>query len=204
MERAHQLSADRSSYRFISHDVHLGCEYALSCATKRAGQLGLPRSILVGSLLRSKIHHVDVGSEAHIVSQVPALVIRIFVDDDVVPGPIPIPAKRKVGRCNTPIPSVKPESVGSAACKVPSMRRTEAAREVTMLPGMIEMVVRIVGAGIMPHPMIAGIDVGHVRMARLVAVIPRLHWRGGLRLLSGVVCLVRGRCLRRFIGRRSA
>jgi hypothetical protein len=48
---------------------------------------------------------------------------------------------------------------------------TEPAREVPMLPRMIEMVVRIITAGVMPDPLIAVINVRGIWVPGLVAII---------------------------------
>ena len=71
-------------------------------------------------LLGSEIHHVNISSEANVVGQVPAVVIGIFVDDDVVAIPVPTVAESEIGGRNAPVPSVEPEAIGSAAAEVPS------------------------------------------------------------------------------------
>src|SRR5271167_1459087 len=82
---------------------------------KRAGDLPSRfSSTYVRQLLWSEIHDMDVGSEAHVVGQVPAIVVRILVDNDVVAGPIPITAESKVDRGNAPVPSAKPEPAWAA------------------------------------------------------------------------------------------
>jgi hypothetical protein len=51
------------------------------------------------------------------------------------------------------------------------MVAAKTARKVSVLPRMIEMEVRIVPTGVMPHPLFASIDVRGVRVPGLVAVI---------------------------------
>jgi hypothetical protein len=59
------------------------------------------------------------------------------------------------------------------------MARAEAAREVSVLPRMIDMVMRIILARVVPDPLITFIDVRNVWVAGLVAVIP--VFLGGMR-----------------------
>ncbi len=118
---------------------------------------------------------MDVGSETHVVGEVPAIVVRIFVDDNLVAIPVPIPCESKVDRGDIPVPPVEPESIGTAAREVPSVGWTEAAAEATMLPRMLKMEACIITAGIMPYPVVRRIDVRRIGMAGLVAVVPLLE-----------------------------
>jgi hypothetical protein len=60
--------------------------------------------------------------------------------------------------------------------------RAEAARETPVLPGAIDVVGRIVSAGIVPDPAAAlGMDVRRVRMSGLVA---KIALRGFARLVE--------------------
>jgi hypothetical protein len=54
---------------------------------------------------------------------------------------------------------------------MPDVLRAEPARKVSVLPRMIEMVVRIIPAGVMPNPLTARVDVGGVWVPRLVTKI---------------------------------
>lgn len=82
---------------------------------------------------------VDVGAEADVIGEVPANVIGIFVDDDVVASPVPVVAIANVRACNAEIETVKPEAGRTAAGEMPDMAFAKAAAEVAMLPRMIEM-----------------------------------------------------------------
>jgi hypothetical protein len=118
----------------------------------------------------AQIHDVHVGAEAWVIGEVPAGVVGVFVDDDVVGIPEPATHVRKVVRGDAPIPIVEAESIGTAACETPAMRRAEAAVPVTVLPRMVDVVVRVVGTAVVADPLIA-VDVWGVGMARLVGVV---------------------------------
>ena len=110
---------------------------------------------MVGRVLADympKILNVHVGTEAHIVGKVPAGVVRIFVDDDLVRVPEPVRAEGEVGCSDGPEPTIEPEPAGTTALNDPGMLRAETARKVAMLPWLVEMIGRIVAPGIMTNP----------------------------------------------------
>jgi len=142
----------------------------------------------VSSILCSQILHVDVGSQAHVVGQVPAIVIGIFVDDDVVAAPVPAIAKANIVRSYAEIEAAEPEAAGTAASEMPNVPATESASEASVLKGMVEMIVRIVTSGVVANPFSVGMDVGRVRMTNLIVEMAvllgrmrRAHGRGTVR-----------------------
>jgi hypothetical protein len=104
-------------------------------------------------------------------------VIWILINHDLVRIPEPVIAKAVVVWGNAKVEAAKPEALPVPSCKPKDMAGTEPAREAPMLPRMIEMVVRIITAGVMPDPLITAIDVRGVRVPGLVAIIAVL--RGG-------------------------
>ena len=112
--------------------------------------------------------HID--AEAHVIGQIPADVVRILVDDDFIRVPEPAVAESYVGSRDIPVPSIEPEPAGSAACEPPNVPGAKAAGKVTVRPRIVEMVARIVGAGIVTNPGIS-IHVRSIGVARLVAVV---------------------------------
>ena len=95
---------------------------------------------------------MDIDPKAYVVGEVPAWVVGIFVENDVVAIPVPAIAETEVIWGDTEIESAKPESTGTTTGKMPSVVRPEASGKAAMLPGMIEMVVRVIGAGIVSDP----------------------------------------------------
>lgn len=112
---------------------------------------------------------MDIGSEPNVIGKVPADVIGIVIDDDVIGIPQPAVTETNVVWCNREIKTAEPEATGTTACKVPDMAASDTAGEVAMFPGMIQMVMGIVAAGIMANPLSIGMDVGSIRMSFLVA-----------------------------------
>jgi hypothetical protein len=79
------------------------------------------------------------------------------------------------------------------------MAFTEAAGEVPMLPGMIQMIVRVIRAGIVADPLIVGVDVRGVGVAIFVGVfwrcrmLNRLGWSRPMRRNVASTDAVNGR-----------
>jgi hypothetical protein len=145
---------------------------------------------LSGRVLAAQIQHVNVGAQSHVVSQVPADVVGIFIDDDVIAIPEPAVDIADIVRRDAEIETAKPESVRTAAPEPPDMMRAERTGETPVFPWMIEVVVGVVPAGVMPHPLIVGrVNVRRLRMARPIVKLAVI--RGGIRLSyvrGGVGC----------------
>ena len=95
-------------------------------------------------LLGSEIHHVDVDAEADVVGEIPAWVVGIGIEDDVVGIPEPAVAIAEVGGSDAEVVSAKPEAGRTAAADPPDLACADAAGETAMLPGVVE----VVGGGI--------------------------------------------------------
>ena len=114
---------------------------------------------------------MDVGSQPDIVGEVPAVVVGIFVDDNVIAVPEPIPAEPDVVGCDAEVETAEPEAAGTASSEMPDVAAAETAGEVTVLPGVIDMVVRIVAASVVTDPLAVGVDMRSVGMAGLVGEV---------------------------------
>jgi hypothetical protein len=111
-------------------------------------------------------------------------VVGVFVDDDIVAVPEPVAAEADVVGSDVKVEAAKSETIGAAAGEAPDVTAPESAGKVAVLPGMIEVVVRIVAAGIVANPFAVGVNVWRVGMASLVVEV---------RVFRG-----RMRCARRF------
>jgi len=126
---------------------------------------------------------VDVGAEADVVGQVETVVVGIFVDDDLVGAPLPVVAEAVVVGENAEVEAAEPEAIAPATFDAEDVAAAEAAVEAAMLPGMIDVVVRVIAAGIVADPFAIGVDVGSVGVA--VLVVKSLWLRGGVLLRPG-------------------
>ena len=97
--------------------------------------------------------------------------VRIFVNDDVVAVPEPIAAEANVIRGYAEIEAAEPETVGTASGEMSDVAAAEAAGKASVLPGMIEVVVRVVAARVMANPFAVRMDVRRVGMSGLVVEV---------------------------------
>jgi hypothetical protein len=112
---------------------------------------------------------VDVGAEPGVVGQVPAVVIGIGVDDDVIAVPQPVTDVIVVVGRYAEVKAIEKEAIAVASAQVVDVSAANAAGEAAVLPRMIEMVVGIVAAGIVTYPLIIVVDVRSFGVVRLVA-----------------------------------
>lgn len=97
--------------------------------------------------------------------------IGILIDDDVIAVPKPVIAESDIHRGYTEVEATEPESTGAASRQVPDVAPTKATREAPVLPGMIDVVVRIVAPGVVADPLAVGMDVRRVRVPALVVEV---------------------------------
>ncbi len=113
---------------------------------------------------------MDVRAQPGVIGQVPTVMVRIVVDHDLVAIPEPAVAEVIFERGDLKVEAVEPEALHAPSPEPEDMAAPDAAREASMLPGMIEVIVRIGGAGIMSDPgVVVCMDVRGIRMRRLVA-----------------------------------
>src|ERR1700689_2249618 len=111
------------------------------------------------TLLRSEVLHVNVSSQPRVVGEIPAVMVGIFVDHDLVAIPEPVGGQCQVKRGNAESPSVKPETARTAPADVPHVAASEAAGETAVLKGMIKVETGIIASSVMPYPGAVVVDV---------------------------------------------
>ncbi len=105
--------------------------------------------------------------------------IRVIVDDDVIVGPIPAIYISHIKGSDTEVVPTEPETTRTASPNPPHETRPEAAFEVAVLPGMVQMESGVVPPLIVSHPFTILVDVRGLGMSFLIAegrVISR--WAG--------------------------
>lgn len=129
-------------------------------------------------LLPAEILNMDVSAQPGVISQVPAGVIGIVVNHDIVISPIPVIDVIVVIGCHAKIKSAEPETIPVPALNPVDMPGAEFAAEASMFPGMIEVVVRVVPAGVVSHLTIClRVHVRRFGMIRLIAkAATRVTW----------------------------
>jgi hypothetical protein len=115
--------------------------------------------------LSSEISDVNVAAQSHIVGEIPAVVVGIVVDHNVVAVPEPVIAITDIKSRDAKKESAEPEAARTASAKAPPVTGAEAAFKVTMLPRMIEMEARIIAPVVVPDPLAVVMDMGGFGMS---------------------------------------
>jgi hypothetical protein len=129
----------------------------------------------------AEILDVDVGTEPGVVGQVPAVVVGIFVDDDRIAVPIPVIGVVVIVGSYAEIEAAEPKALAVSSAKVIDVAAAKAAGEAAVLPGMIEMIVRVSATGIVADPSPIVMDVRRIRMTLPIAEGARVVLRVGVR-----------------------
>jgi hypothetical protein len=108
---------------------------------------------------------VNVGPEPDVVGEIPAHVVGIFVDHDLIAIPGPVAAEAEVDWSHTEVEAAEPEAAGATAAEVPDVAASEAAGEVAVFPGMIEMEPGSVVAVVVSDPGAVVMDMRSFRMS---------------------------------------
>jgi hypothetical protein len=112
---------------------------------------------------------MHVRAKPDIVGKVPAVVIGIGIQDDVVTVPEPVAGITGVVWGHLEEEPVDIESVAPASSKPPDVLRPDRPREASLSPWMIETIVGIVATGVVSHPrVVLGMDVWGFGVARLI------------------------------------
>lgn len=138
---------------------------------------------------------MHVGAETRIVGQVPAWIVRIGVEDDIVATPVPVGAIVEIGWGHREVEVVKKEAVSRSAAQAVYVACADLAGEAAMLPRIIEVI--CLSTAVVADPAIGlGVHVRSGRVARLIwctcvalaalaAAILRALWRRAATLRLG-------------------
>src|SRR5579864_141704 len=123
---------------------------ALLAGTSRhcraAQQLLLSCSENVEPLLRSEILNMNVLAQPDVISEIPAGMVGIVVNHDIVAAPVPAIGVAIVVGGHTEIKTTEPETVTASPFNPVNMVAADFAPEVSVFPGMINMIVGITAA----------------------------------------------------------
>jgi hypothetical protein len=130
-------------------------------------------------------HDVNVNAQPDVIGQVPANMIRVLIDHNLIRIPTPVITVAVVGWSNAEVEAAKPESFPVSSCQPPDMVTAKATPEPPMLPGMVEVVSGVTAAGVMPDPLAVPVN-----LRRLWRVCPFHSPRRRAMRLCGAVLLV--------------
>jgi len=94
---------------------------------------------------------MHIGSEADIVGKIPAIVVRIFVNHDVIGVPQPVTAIIVVGGGDGEGEAAEEEPFPAASGQTPDVILSEAAGEASMLKRTVDSITRIAAAVTIPR-----------------------------------------------------
>ena len=111
---------------------------------------------------------MNVGTQPLVISQIPAIVVWVLIDHDLVAIPEPVIAEVEVVCGDAEVETTKPETLPVSSSQAEDMAAAESASKASVFPRMIDVVVGIITAGIMSDPLIVRVNVGSFRMSPLV------------------------------------
>jgi hypothetical protein len=111
---------------------------------------------------------VDVGAEPGVVSQVPTVVVRIFVNDDGIALPIPIANIAVIIRGYAEGETVEPEAIAVPAAETKHVATAKTTCKAAVLPGAIHVIAGIVASRVVANPLVI---VVYVRCFRVIGSI---------------------------------
>lgn len=114
---------------------------------------------------------MDISTEPDVVGQVPADVVGVFKDRDVVAVPQPVADVAYIEWGDVEVEATKPEPARTATAQTPDMAAAKTTREMIMFPGMVDVEAGVVASLIVAHPLAVVVDVWGFGMAFLVAEI---------------------------------
>lgn len=137
-------------------------------------------------LAGAHVLHVRIGTQSCVVCQIPAGMIGVVVDNDVVTIPEPVADVVVVVGSHTKVEAPKLEPVSIPSVQAVNKTRANGAGEMSVRPGLVEMVVGIIPPGIVAHPAIGScVNVRRIGMAGLLREITALVWLPLLWLAPG-------------------
>ncbi len=143
----------------------------MTCREQAEGLVVIRLEQVVGLLQLAvpQILDVHVHSGSSVVRQIPARMVGIVVDHNRIAVPQPIRAEADIVRSNAPIKVIEPKPLWAAAGQTKLVSLANAAGEVSVSEGLIQMIVRIVAAGVVSHPFVTlGFDVRSRGMSSFV------------------------------------
>lgn len=112
---------------------------------------------------------MNVCAQARVVRKIPANMVWVLIDHYVVTVPEPVTAIVKVKRRDGEIETAKPEPTRPSADQAPAMVWTEAALEMAMFPGVIDVKAGIIASLVMANPLAVPMDMRSLGMAFVIA-----------------------------------
>lgn len=115
---------------------------------------------------------MDVGAQPGVIGEIPARIVAIGVEDDIVAIPKPVVAITHVGWSDHEEISVEVEAVWASAFEAIDVARAKFTREMAVFPRTIE-VIAVVPAFVADPAVVLGVHMGSIGMPWSLGIIPR-------------------------------
>ena len=125
-------------------------------------------------LLATHILHVGISPKPRVIGQIPAFMIRVVIDHNLILIPQPSIGKPIVIRSYTKVEAIEPEPSRPATAQPPAMIRPKPTHKPAMLIRVIQVIMRIATPRVMSNPIltpIPPIHMGSIRMSALIAEV---------------------------------
>ena len=124
-----------------------------------------------GGSTSAEILDMDVSAEADVVGEVPAVMVWVVVNYELVGAPVPAVAETVVSGGHVEIETTEPEALAVATFDAKYVALADASGEAAMLPGMLKVIVGIIAAGIVAYPFVVGVNVRSFGVAGSVGIL---------------------------------
>lgn len=127
---------------------------------------------------------MNVGAQPDVERQVPADVVRVVVNHDLVTVPHPVVAEAVVIGGNAEIETAEPEAVARSAGQMPNVAAANSSGKVPVLPRVIDVVVGVSRAGLVPDPFAVGVNVWSIGVPGRIGITTLLRCGRGMRFTT--------------------
>jgi hypothetical protein len=131
---------------------------------------------------------MNVSAQAYVIGEIPAVVVGVVVNHDVVAVPIPVISVGKVKRGDAEVEAAKPETAGIPTLDPPPMSATEATLKPAILPRVIQVEAVVIPSPIVTNPFAVVVDVRGFGMA--VAVLIRVPVALVVVVIVAIACML--------------
>jgi hypothetical protein len=94
--------------------------------------------------------------------------VWVLINHDFIAIPKPIPAEAYIVGSNGEEEAAKPEAARTAALKSEDVAGAKPASEMAVLPGVLQVIVRVITASFMSNPLAVVVNVRRFRVSGLV------------------------------------
>ena len=127
---------------------------------------------------------VSVGAQPDVERQIPADVVRVIVDHDLVTVPHPVIAVVVVIGGNAKVETAEPKAIASSTSEMPNVAAANSAAKSPVLPRVIEVIVGVAGSALVSDPFAVVVNVRGLGVPGRIGIMMLLRGGRGMRLTT--------------------